>query len=304
MNLLKKRETPVQNIAYIAIMAAINVIFVLISNLLPILFVLLVFILPLTTVIVTIYCKKIYIPIYMIATIGLCFITSFGMHIFDTLIYVIPSLITGFLFGIAVEKHIPILYTLLVVTVVQFGLSYLTFYIIGIITNNVAFFDSIYKLVGLGEYSFKEVLTNILLLIVSETQILITYLIVKYEVERIGLEINLEVKNRFVLYLVSIALLVVGLISYFYFPNWTLTLLLLAAPIVVYEGVSLLGQKRVSIYISLGSSFLAFCFLFAFLYEYLLAPNHLFLISTFFVAITIIDFIFNYCLKPKAEKIK
>lgn len=240
----------------------------------------------------------------MVATIGLCFITSFGMHIFDTLIYVIPSLITGFLFGFAVEKHIPILYTMLVVIVVQFGLSYLTFYLIGLITNNVAFFDSIYKLVGLGEYRFKEVLTNILLLIVTQIQILITYIIVKYEVERIVLEINLEINNRFILYAVSIVLLSVGLISYFFFPNWTLVFLLISSPIVIFEGVSLLGQKRMSIYISLGSSFLAFCFLFAFLYDYLSAPNHLFLISTFFVAITIIDFIFNYCLKHKVEKIK
>ena len=110
MSLLKKRETPVQNIAYIGIMAAVNAVFVLISSLLPILFILLVFILPLTSVIVTMYCKKFYIPAYFIVTLALTFAITAGFSIFDTFIYVFPSLVTGCLFGLLIEKNVPGIY--------------------------------------------------------------------------------------------------------------------------------------------------------------------------------------------------
>ena len=97
MNFLKKRETPVQNISYIGIMAAVNVVFVLISSFLPILFILLVFILPLTSVIVTIYCKKAYFPVYFVTNLALTFAVTSGFSVFDTFIYVLPSLISGYL---------------------------------------------------------------------------------------------------------------------------------------------------------------------------------------------------------------
>ena len=137
MELFKKRETLIQNIAYMAIMAAVNVVFVLLSNVLPVLLFLLVFVLPLTSTIVTIYCKKRYFPIYFIVTLALCFGVSAGFSIFDTFIYVLPSLITGFIFGLFIEKQIPAIYTLIAATVIQYGLTILTFYVLGLIVDNV-----------------------------------------------------------------------------------------------------------------------------------------------------------------------
>ena len=89
----KKKETLVQNITYMAIMAAINVVFVLITVLVPFLFFLIVFVLPLTSTIVTLHCKKRYFPIYAVATIGLCMICTMW-QIGDTIFYVIPSVIS------------------------------------------------------------------------------------------------------------------------------------------------------------------------------------------------------------------
>ena len=100
MEIFKKRETVTQNIAYMAIMSAINIIFVLLSNLVPGLLFLLVLILPLTSTVVTLYCKKVYYPVYAITTLGLCLAVAGGFSIFDALIYVFPSLIVGFVFGV------------------------------------------------------------------------------------------------------------------------------------------------------------------------------------------------------------
>ena len=304
MSFLKKRETPVQNIAYIGIMAAINVVFVLISSLLPVLFILLVFILPLTSVIVTIYCKKYYFPIYFVTTLALTFAVTSGFSIFDTFIYVLPSLITGFIFGILIEKNFPAIYILIINSIAQYILTFLTFLFLDKVISQVNFFESIYQLIGLGSFQYKAVLTNIFTYIVAQMQIVLTYILVKYEMRRIRRELNLECNNRFILYLVTLSGLTVTILSVFYFPNWAILLTLLVLPITIYEALDLLLMKRTPIYFALGISIIAGMFVFAFLYNFVPTPNQLILLYVFFGLVTIIDFIFNYCLKPKAEIIQ
>ena len=304
MSFLKKRETPVQNIAYIGIMASINIVFVLISSLLPILFVLLVFILPLTSVIVTIYCKKIYYPIYFLTTVGLCLAVTAGFSLFDTFIYVFPSLVTGFLFGYLIEKRVPAIYILLVNTIVQYVLTYLTFLFLNNVIFQVSFFDSIYNMIGLSTFQYKAVLTNIFTYIVSQIQIVITYIFVKYEMNRINVEINLNIKYRFSLYIFTFACLTLTILSLFYFKNVSILLTLIVLPISIYEVFDLCLKKKLYIYVSLSASLILSVFLFAYLYQFIASPNQLSLLYLFFVSVTIIDFIMNYCLKEKVKKIE
>ena len=65
MGIFSKRETLVQNIAFLAIMAAINVVLLLLATLLPYLLLFLTMILPFVSLLVTIYCKKRYYPMYL-----------------------------------------------------------------------------------------------------------------------------------------------------------------------------------------------------------------------------------------------
>lgn len=304
MELFKKRETLIQNIAYMAIMAAVNVVFVLLSNVLPVLLFLLVFVLPLTSTIVTIYCKKRYFPIYFIVTLALCFGVSAGFSIFDTFIYVLPSLITGFIFGLFIEKQIPAIYTLIAATVIQYGLTILTFYVLGLIVDNVNLTEAIIVAFGLGNFVFKAVFIQVFLFIIAEIQIVISYLFVKYQVNRLGIEINLICKLQFVLYIVEVVFAGLTILSYFYFPVYTIVLLLLSLLIYLYQLVNLLLQKRIWVWISLAAIHLAFIFIFAFLYSYTVAPNQFILILILFGLLTIIDFLGNYCFKQNTNNIK
>ncbi len=304
MSFFKKRETPVQNIAYIGIMAAINVVFVLISSLLPILFVLLVFLLPLTSVIVTIYCKKYYYPIYFVTTIGLCFAVTAGFSVFDTFIYVFPALITGFLFGLLIEKGMPGIYVLIINTIVQYLLTFLTFLFLNSVIFHVNFFDSIYSMLGLQDFAFKGVLTNIFTYVIAQIQIVITYIFVKYEMLRLGKDINLEIKYRFSLYIVTFVGIVLTVLACFFFPEHATLITLLVLPITVFEVFDLAFKKSVLIYVLLGITILISMFIFASLYQFVPSPNQLCLLGVVFALITIIDFISNYCLKDKVKTIE
>ena len=304
MPFLKKRETPIQNIAYIGIMSAVNVVFVLISSLLPILFILLVFILPLTSVIVTIYCKKRYFPVYFITTLALCFGVTAGFSIFDTFIYILPSLIVGFLFGFLIEKRVPAIYVLLINVIAQFLLTYLTFLILDKAILKVNFFNSIYNMIGLAEFAFKGVLTIIFTYIVAQIQIVITYIFVKYEVSRIGIELNLAANYRFILYIVTLFSGILTVLSLYFFKEAALLLTLVSLPIIIYELFDLCFQKSVLLYVLIDASIIIFAFLFAFTYQYIPSPNQLSLLYIFFALITIIDLIFNYCLNRKVKTIE
>ena len=304
MNFLKKRETPVQNIAYIGIFSAVNIVFVLLSSLLPILFLLLVFILPLTSMIVTIYCKKRYYPVYFITTMALCLAVTAGFSIFDSFIYVLPSLITGFLFGILIEKGVNALYIVEINTIVQFILTFLTFLFIDKVITNINFYEAIFHTLGLADFKFKGVLTNIFTYIVAQIQIFITYVFVSYEAKRLNIEINLEVKYRFVLYCLYFIDLLLSIFSILYFPDYALLFALLMLPIILYELMELIGRKDKFIYASLFASFVIFIFLFAYAYQKMPAGTSLTLIHIFFALITIIDLIFNYCFHKKTNTIK
>ena len=304
MELFKKRETLIQNIAFMAIMAAINVVFVVLSNVLPVLLFLLVFVLPLTSTLVTIYCKKQYFPIYFVVTLALCFGVSAGFYIFDTFIYVLPSLITGFIFGFCIEKKVPTIYTLLIATAVQYGLTILTFFVLGKIVSNLDLTESIIIAFGLKDFEFKAVFIQVFLFIIAEIQIIISYIVTKVLVNRLGIEVNLICKHSFILYIIETVFAGLSILSYYYFPTYTLVLVLFPLPIYVYQLVTLVLKKKIWIWASLGGIHLIFIFMFAFLYDYTQVPNHFILIYVLFGLSTIIDFLANYCFKENRNNIK
>ena len=304
MGLFSKRITLIQNIAFMAIMAAINVVFVVLSNVLPVLLFLLVFVLPLTSTLVTIYCKKAYFPIYFIVTLALCLGVSAGFYIFDTFIYVLPSLITGFIFGFCIEKKIPAIYTLLIATAVQYGLTILTFFVLGKIVNNLDLTESIVIAFGLKDFEFKAVFIQVFLFIVAEIQIIISYIVTKVLVNRLGIDVNLICRQNYILYSVEVLCGGLAVLSYFYFPVYTLVIVLFALPIYLYQLITLVLQKRIWVWASVAGIHLVFIFLFAFLYEYTQAPNQFILIYLLFGLLTIIDFLANYCFKQNTNSIK
>ena len=304
MELFKKRETVVQNIAYMAIMSAINVVFVLLSNILPVLLFLLVFVLPLTSAVVTLLCKKKYYPIYFIVTMLLCFLISIGFSVFDTFVYVLPSLITGFIFGYAIEKRIPVIYTITVSTLVQYCLTILTFFIMSKIVANMDLLEAIIKAFGLANYEFKAEFTQIFLYIISLIQILLALFITSFEIKKLGYSINLYCSIQYLLYIAEISIAIIAVLSYFYFPVYTIVITLIALPIYIYQLITLVLQKRIWLWVSLVAAHFALAFMYAFLYSYVLRPNHFILIFVLFGLCTIIDFLSNYCLKQNKNNIK
>ena len=301
----KKKETLVQNITYMAIMAAINVVFVLITVLVPFLFFLIVFVLPLTSTIVTLHCKKRYFPIYAVATIGLCMICTMW-QIGDTIFYVIPSVISGFLFGFMVEKKVPSFWILTITTLVQIGISYATIPLLNLIAGKdvVVSFATVF---GLGEFKYLNYVVPCFIFFIALAQQIIAYMVIKEELPKFGYTLNEPKELPFSLAMAIGASSTLAF-AFMFIPNCgpiAYLMSLISLLFVCYAIIYLVLEKKIVIYISLGASLVVSMIVFALIYSMVEEPKGLILVNIFFFIVAIIVLINNYLLKPhKKDTIK
>ena len=304
MALFKKRETLVQNIAYMAIMAAINVIFVLLTALLPPLMFLIVFVLPLTSAVVTLFCKKRYFPIYAITTVALCLLTTLGIYIYDTFFYVIPSLITGFVFGLLIEKKVPAIYIIVSSTALQYVLSYLTFLILDLILPDINFIDALLSIFGLSDFVFKDCFIHLFLYTLASIQTSFAYFILKQEVKKLGFEVVIDIKLHYLLFIFEIIIDCLALAMVFVYPPLVYVFIVMNLPFVIYEIIELFYTRKPVIYICMGVALIISVVIFVAFYTFIPHPLGIILVAPLQVLFGGIYFANNLFInKTKNDKI-
>ena len=299
MKPFKKRETLIQNITYMALMAAINVVFVLLTTFIPVLFFLIVFVLPLTSVIVTLYCKKQYFPIYAFATIGLCLICTIW-KIDDTIFYVIPSIISGFVFGLLVDKKVSSLWIIIVTTILQIGFTYASIPIIKLMMgrNIIEDFATAF---GLSDFEYLDYVTPCFIFFISLAQEILAYMIIKEELPKFGYEVKETSTLTLPLVLTLMASITLAIIFVFVYGPIAYLFTLFALLISTYATIELLSLKNKLIYAFLGISFVISIFGFALFYPLVEKPLGLVFINILFLMVGIIVLINNYLLKDKEK---
>ena len=289
--MFKKRETVTQNIAYMALMASINVIFVLLTYFVPFLIFLLVFILPFTSVVVTLYCQKKYLPIYLLATIGLCLIIS--MHnISDTLFYVIPALLSGTLFGLMVERKIPSVWIIFVSTLLTTALSYAFVPLIEFIyqQNIIEVFLKVFRV---DDFQYIGYIVPCFIFLISLIQSVLSYAFIKAELPKLGFEVNEDPKQWMILLggLISIILTTIFIFAY---PTLTYFFSLWIIYFACHSFVELILSGKTLNYLLLGGSAIIGFVLFGVLYSSIDKPFGFLLIDVFFILIICDGIVANY----------
>lgn len=123
MKLLSEKKNIGQIIALMSMMAAINIIVSVIAAFSVIASIFLIIVLPLTSTIVVLTCPEKYFPIYAFATIGLSLVaTIWNLDI--TLFYVVPSIISGFVFGFCIKKSVYFGWSIVVSAILQTAISF------------------------------------------------------------------------------------------------------------------------------------------------------------------------------------
>ena len=296
MKLFKKQESIVQNMVYMGLLAAVNVVFVLLTYFVPFLLFVLVFVLPLCSVIITYYCKKYYFPIYFAVVVGICLVIDLP----DTIFYVIPSLITGFIFGLFVDKKIQPIFSVLLATIVQFGISLGFIPLIKLITGRDIVSDMA-TIFHLQEYVYLNYVVVSFVFFVAFAQIMISYMVMHSELTKFGISFSNDDTNIFILDLISVGFGLLMILFAFVYPVLSFVFLMLLF-IVTVDRLLYLDYSHYKLYlielvvISLGTIFFV-----AGLYNQIKSPLGLLLIGFLPFSISCVCLL-NKCLLSKRNK--
>ncbi len=208
MKMFSKRETLTENIALMALMSAINIIICVLVAFLNVFSIFLILVLPLISALVEIYCKDRYYLIYAFASLGLSLIATLW-NIETTIFYLVPSLFTGYLFGLLAKKNIPSIYSILLTSLVQMGLTMGEIPLINFIfdVNIINTFKTFFKL---NESTNVDVIIPSFIFTISLIEMSLSYLIISNELIKLKIE---EYENDKFDYLNCASLLLFSILS-------------------------------------------------------------------------------------------
>ena len=213
MTLFSKKETLIRSMPLMAMMAAINVIFSLFTAFVPLLSVALIIFIPLTSTIVELYCKDRYFPIYAVATLGLSVVVSLSAIDF-TLFYLVPSIITGYVFGLMAKKNFPSLWGILIASILQTGISFAFIPLIQLITEH-NLIDDIKIILQVNDSLYFNNLLILMFFVVSLIQTVLSFIVVSNELKKFGVKNNDQKDYR--IHVASATILMSGLAAGLFF---------------------------------------------------------------------------------------
>ena len=300
MKIFTKRETLAQNMALMGLMSTLNIIIAVVSSLVPIISIFLILILPLISVLVELFCKDRYYPIYAIATFGLSLVaTLWNME--TTIFYLLPSLIVGYIFGLLAKKRIPSLYSILITSLIQLGLTMLFIPLINFIfdVDMVNFFKTIFKLT---ESKNIDIIVPSFIFVISLIQMSLSNLIIKEEIKKIGFE-EIDEKKQWIYQLILLVdtLAIIGL--YFLSLKLAYVFLLIAIYLAVFIIADYIKMKYIWTLIIFAFGLLINVIVFALANEKMANGSSLLLIAITPFWIAFISTIVSF-LKRKEGKIK
>lgn len=290
------KKTVIQNITYMAIMAAINVIFSVVALFLPLISFVLMLVLPLTSVLVVLFCKEKYFIIYAVSTVIICLLITMS-DAQNTIFYIIPSLISGFVFGWLIKRKVHSAFILIISASVQLGLTYAALPVIQWIYG-VSMIDVIKTLFALTTHPFVETIIPTLFFLLGLAQATFSFIIIHSEIKKFGVAIQSDDEILPLLALVGIGaglLTVITALFSFALPYLFLLVFVFFSSFALYN---LLKTKRPATYLWVGISIVVNLFLFGILYRFLPDPLGLLLVGLFFLPGDGIAIYNKYLLKP------
>lgn len=286
MKVFLKREKLVENIALFGLMVAINVIFILLSTFVPFFLFVLVFLLSFSSAIVTLLCKKRYFALYAVATLAICMV----INISDALFFVLPALISGFIFSLFTERHVPTTITLFVSTLVQILFTYLSYFLINLIFN-VSIIDTFFIIFKLTNFQYKNYLIAPFIFLISLGQIIFSYLIIETQLKKFGYEAT-DIPNKYYFNIVGMLIsCLFTVLSVFLYSALSLLFLCFAVWFSISETINLIKENIVIIYVLVGVEVVILVICYALLSGLIPAPNQLLLLEIFAIETAIVSLI-------------
>ena len=167
-----------------AFFVAINVVCSFLTTVLPLISIILIIFLPLTSAIVEVMCKDRWFPIYAIATIGLSIVVSLSSIDF-TIFYIVPSIFTGYIFGLFSKRNLPSMFAIFLAAIVQTLLSFAFIPLLQLITGS-NLIDVFVKILRISDRFWFDSIILLLFFLVALIQVILSYIVVQNELSKFG----------------------------------------------------------------------------------------------------------------------
>lgn len=167
-----------------AFFVALNVVCSFLTTVLPLISILLIIFLPLTSAIVEVMCKDRWFPIYAVATIGLSIVVSLSSIDF-TIFYIVPSIFTGYIFGLFSKRNLPSMFAIFLAAIVQTLLSFAFIPLLQLITGS-NLIDVFVKILKISDRFWFDSVILLLFFMVALIQVILSYIVVQNELSKFG----------------------------------------------------------------------------------------------------------------------
>ena len=212
-----KKETLIRTICFMAFFVAINVVCSFLTTVLPLISILLIIFLPLTSAIVEVMCKDRWFPIYAVATIGLSIVVSLSSIDF-TIFYIVPSIFTGYIFGLFSKRNLPSMFAIFLAAIVQTLLSFAFIPLLQLITGS-NLIDVFVKILKISNRFWFDSVILLLFFLVSLIQVILSYIVVQNELNKFGQKTECKYNQERIAGFTTIGAAVLSAIfSIFYMP--------------------------------------------------------------------------------------
>ena len=217
MNWFYKKETLIRTICFMSFFVAINVVCSFLTTVLPLLSIVLIIFLPLTSAIVEVMCKDRWFPIYAVATIGLSIVVSLSSIDF-TIFYIVPSIFTGYIFGLFSKHNLPNMFAIFFATIIQTLLSFAFIPLLQVITGS-NLIDVFVKILRISNRFWFDSVILLLFFLIALIQIILSFIVVQNELNKFGQKSECKFnQERIAAFSTMGAALLSTIFSFFYMP--------------------------------------------------------------------------------------
>ena len=217
MAVLKKRDTLIRTICFMSFFVAINVVCSFLTTVLPLVSVILIIFLPLTSAMVEVTCKDRWFPIYAVATIGLSIVVSLSSIDF-TIFYIVPSIFTGYIFGLFCKRNLPSMFAIFFASIIQTVLSFAFIPLLQLITGS-NLIDVFAKILRISDRFWFDTMILLLFFAVSLIQVILSFIVVENELKKFGIKNECKLNQEIIAdYSIVGSVIFVLIFSFFCLP--------------------------------------------------------------------------------------
>lgn len=297
MKVIRPRKNLQQAIPLMALMAAINVIVSELASLSPIVSIFLILCLPLTSALVELCCKDRYFPIYALATFGLSIALTFW-NIEATIFYVLPSIVTGYIFGLMAKLKIPAIWSIFAATLAQTAISFGLIPLVNFIFQ-VDIIETFKIAFGVSQMDGIDIIVPAFIFVISLLQVSLSYLIVAHELPKFGIVCEENRRSKSTAIITGIVFGSIVWALYFWRLDLAYLALMFSFYFACYSFGILIDNRNYTAMIICGFIVLANVFLFAGVQSFLIKHSQLLLTSFSSVLICLVSCLFSFLRKEK-----